>query len=250
MVIADRDPRGAASDQCRQLAALACTAVDYPKTGHPAVLPRELRPVEYPDFMEKEDKPVYQSQSVLGQLYRAVKERATGGGLEVPGARVEALVLDGDLEVPGFKEHLDEAWIAKGFYDQEVTEIMHKYRIESEAQVVTGCIGSMSALHRVKPVKIKERIREAFGGVTKKAREIFEYGLGVVDREEPRPEERISDAERAAKAYAYYYVTYSSEWRERKIAEGEVEESDEVLLSFPWVAADVLGSLKARKGPR
>jgi RNA-dependent RNA polymerase len=79
VVEADSNPLGASSEKCRQLAVLACAAVDYPKTGHPAVLPSGLRPRSYPDFMENEDKPSYKSESILGQLYRDVKEKTNGG---------------------------------------------------------------------------------------------------------------------------------------------------------------------------
>jgi RNA-dependent RNA polymerase len=235
VVEADLNPLGASSEKCRQLAVLACTAVDYPKTGHPAVLPRELCPQSYPDFMEKEDKPTYKSDNILGQLYRDVKERKTGDSLKAPKVGADVLVLDGALSFPGFEDHLEEAWHAKWYYDQELTEIMRKYRIETEAEVVTNCIASLSVYHQrpIKAHKVKERIREAFNAVKKHARNIFDHGLGGVEQEEPRLSRKVNEAEQLAKAYAYDYVTYSRDWRERKIAEGEVDETDPILLSFP-----------------
>jgi RNA-dependent RNA polymerase len=205
-----------------------------PKTGHPAVLPRELRPQTYPDFMDKEDKPMYKSDSILGQLYGDVKERTTGD-IEAPKVSADVLVLDEALSFPGFEDHLEEAWLAKWYYDQELIEIMRKYRIETEAEVVTNCIASLSVFHQrpTKAHKVKERIREAFNAVKKNARNIFDHGLGGAEQEEPRVSRRVNEAEQLAKAYAYYYVTYSRDWRERKIAEGEVDETDPILLSFP-----------------
>jgi hypothetical protein len=153
----------------------------------------------------------------------------------VPIVGADVLVLDEALSFPGFEDHLEEAWLAKGYYDQDLIEIMHKYRIETEAEVVTNCIASLSVYHQKpnKHHKVKERIREAFGAVKRSARNVFEYGIGFAEQEEPKVLTGVSEAEQLAKAYAYYYVTYSPNWRERKVAECEVDEKDPILLSFP-----------------
>ena len=77
VVHADREPRQARSAKCIELAKLSSIAVDFSKTGVPAIIPHNLRPTEYPDFMEKEDKPTYRSERVIGKLFRSVCEAAT-----------------------------------------------------------------------------------------------------------------------------------------------------------------------------
>ena len=77
VVHADHEPLKARSDKCIDLAKLFSIAVDFSKTGVPAVIPNNLRPTEYPDFMEKEDKPTYRSECIIGKLFRSVKEAAT-----------------------------------------------------------------------------------------------------------------------------------------------------------------------------
>ncbi|MCO5610325.1 hypothetical protein L7F22_064561 [Adiantum nelumboides] len=72
VVFADMSPQKACDSKCIQLAKLCSIAVDFPKTGIPAVLPTDLRPQKYPDFMEKSDKPSYKSEKVLGKLFQAV----------------------------------------------------------------------------------------------------------------------------------------------------------------------------------
>jgi RNA-dependent RNA polymerase len=70
-VFADDSERGGAmSDECIELAKLHSIAVDFPKTGVAVEIPYHLRPKKYPDFMEKPDKPTYESQSVIGKLFR------------------------------------------------------------------------------------------------------------------------------------------------------------------------------------
>ncbi|PLB39242.1 RdRP-domain-containing protein [Aspergillus candidus] len=51
-------------------------AVDYNKTGNPAIMTRNLRPRLWPHFMEKNHLPkdkIYHSRKILGQLYDAVE---------------------------------------------------------------------------------------------------------------------------------------------------------------------------------
>lgn len=50
---------GIFSEACIKLAHMHSDAVDFPKTGECPLLPKELRPTEYPDFMMKGGKPRY-----------------------------------------------------------------------------------------------------------------------------------------------------------------------------------------------
>ena len=72
LVHADREQDKAKSRKCLELAELHSMAVDFAKTGAPAAMPRVLKPREFPDFMERIDKPMYISTGVLGKLYRAI----------------------------------------------------------------------------------------------------------------------------------------------------------------------------------
>ncbi|GBB90956.1 hypothetical protein RclHR1_18010002 [Rhizophagus clarus] len=63
---------GALHGQCKRLAQLHSDAVDFPKTGNSPEFPAELCVSKFPDFMEKTDKPSYESQKVLGTLYRSI----------------------------------------------------------------------------------------------------------------------------------------------------------------------------------
>nr|AHL27587.1 RNA-dependent RNA polymerase 4 [Salvia miltiorrhiza] len=71
LVHADREPEKALSPKCLELANLHSMAVDFAKTGAPAEMPRYLKPREFPDFMERWEKPTYVSHGALGKLYRA-----------------------------------------------------------------------------------------------------------------------------------------------------------------------------------
>ena len=73
---ADKEPLKAMSDPCIELAKLFSIAVDFNKTGVPAVIPPKLHVKEYPDFMDKPDKLTYESRNVIGKLFREVKDIA------------------------------------------------------------------------------------------------------------------------------------------------------------------------------
>ncbi|KAK2999092.1 hypothetical protein RJ639_023779 [Escallonia herrerae] len=72
-VFADREANKAMSGPCLEFAKLFAVAVDFLKTGIPALLPSHLRVTEYPDFMEKTDKITYESQGAIGKLFQEVK---------------------------------------------------------------------------------------------------------------------------------------------------------------------------------
>lgn len=74
--ISDVSPAKAADPRCHRLAALHSIAVDFPKTGVPAVLPADLMPKQYPHFMPSKFRPkskIYQSKTVLGKIYDEVE---------------------------------------------------------------------------------------------------------------------------------------------------------------------------------
>ncbi|XP_031275054.1 RNA-dependent RNA polymerase 1-like isoform X2 [Pistacia vera] len=74
VAFADISPYKAMCWQCIQLAKLASIAVDFSKTGVPAKIPQQLQVKSFPDYMEKHKRESYESRSVIGKLYREVKD--------------------------------------------------------------------------------------------------------------------------------------------------------------------------------
>lgn len=73
---ADFEAEGVSSCTCLELAKLHSQAVDYPKSGIPAQMTQEFRPVRWPHFMEKKhmhQRKMYHSKKILGQLYDQVQ---------------------------------------------------------------------------------------------------------------------------------------------------------------------------------
>ncbi|XP_027360341.1 RNA-dependent RNA polymerase 1 isoform X2 [Abrus precatorius] len=201
-VFADREPSKAMSKPCIELAKLFSTAVDFPKTGVPAVIPQELYVKEYPDFMEKPDKPTYESCNVIGKLFREVQGISTSAG-SISSFTLELAIksYDLDMEVDGFKDYVDDAFYHKRNYDYKLGNLMDYYGIKTEAEILSGNIMKMSKSFNKR--RDAEAINMAVRSLRKEARTWFNDSSSGVDS---------GSDDAYAKASAWYHVTYHPEY--------------------------------------
>ncbi|MBC2899319.1 hypothetical protein CFC21_112167 [Triticum aestivum] len=222
LVHADRHPMKARSPECLQLAGLHSMAVDFAKSGAPAEMPRSLRPKEYPDFMERWDKPTYISDGALGKLYRAAASRMQSAPATSSSAQLSP-AYDPDLEVPGFEEFLASAEECYDLYEEKLSTLMGYYGAEHEDEILTGNIRNR-LLYLKKDNKryfeMKDRIIDSVEGLHKEVRGWFTS----------RPK-----AETARRASAWYRVTYHPDHR---------RPGKKQFWSFPWIVCDELLKIK------
>ncbi|KAK7308650.1 hypothetical protein VNO77_42270 [Canavalia gladiata] len=232
-VFADREPLKAMSEPCIQLAQLFSTAVDFPKTGVPAIIPPELYVKEYPDFMEKPDKPTYESHNVIGKLFREVKDISeSSGSIKSFSLEVARWSYDPDMEVDGFMDYVDDAFYHKTNYDYKLGNLMYYYGIKTEAEILSGNIMKMSKSFNKR--RDAEAINMAVRSLRKEARTWFEDSSNDVDS---------GSNDVYAKASAWYYVTYHpSYWG----CYNEGMKRDH-YLSFPWCVYHLLVQIKKEK---
>ncbi|KAL5553267.1 hypothetical protein UlMin_040668 [Ulmus minor] len=230
VVFADREPKKAHGAPCLELAKLFSVAVDFPKTGVPAEVPRSLRITEYPDFMEKPDKPTYESKQVIGRLFRQVKEvEKHYGSIKSFTRELARKSYDSDMEVDGFEDYLDEAFYYKTRYDNKLANIMHYYEIQTEAEMLTGNI--LKSSRHFNRRRDSESANLAVKSLMQDARRWFnEQGSESRDR---------ADVAKA-KASAWYYVTYHPSYWGRY---NEGMDRDH-FLSFAWCVCDKLVKIK------
>lgn len=232
-VFADREPSKAMSQPCIELAKLFSIAVDFPKTGVPAVIPPELFVKEYPDFMEKSNKTTYESVNVIGKLYREVKQIAPDASSTPAFTRGMARrSYDPDMEVDGFEEYVDDAFYHKSNYDYKLGNLMDYYGIKTEAEILSGNIMKMSKSFSRR--RDADAINMAVRSLRKEARTWFNSsGSG----------ENSGNYNAHAKASAWYHVTYHpSYWG----CYNEGMNRDH-FLSFPWCVYDKLVTIKKDK---
>ncbi|MCI20324.1 RNA-dependent RNA polymerase 1, partial [Trifolium medium] len=183
---------------CIELAKLFSTAVDFPKTGIPAVIPRELFAKEYPDFMEKSDKKTYKSNNVIGTLFREIQEISTRDGSITSFTReVAKKSYDPDMEFEGFMDYVDDAFYYKSNYDDLLGNLMDYYGIKTESEILGGNIMKMSKAFTKR--RDADAITMAVRSLRKEARSWFNEGGSGADS---------GSDDAYAKASAWYYVTY------------------------------------------
>ncbi|XP_023516327.1 RNA-dependent RNA polymerase 2 [Cucurbita pepo subsp. pepo] len=230
LVHADREPKKALSSKCLELAALHSMAVDYAKTGAPAEMPRVLKPREFPDFMERFDKPMYKSNNVLGKLYRAaVKTMEQERSRLVWTEETARAIYDHDLEVDGFEAFLETAESFKVMYIEKMSILMNYYGAEFEDEILMGDLRSRASYLQRDNRKygdMKDRILLSVKCVRKEAKEWFENSC--------------APHEHKMMASAWYHVTYHPSYFKQ----------DMFYFSFPWIVHDVLLNIKAMNSKR
>nr|AJA90770.1 RNA-dependent RNA polymerase 2 [Ephedra trifurca] len=220
VVHADREPLKARSEKCLELARLHAKAVDFAKTGAPAEMPLRLIPREYPDFMEKEGKPMYESTSILGKLYRDSYDRMEEDPHVLMDSRgVCKINYDKSFEYEGFQDHLKEAELHKSWYDSKLAALMKYYGVQNEAEMISGNIRMPSRgtiNEKKKHSDRKDKILMAVEALRIEARGWFDESCKLHHKN-------------FALASAWYHVTYhSSYWSKGN------------LISFPWIRYDLL----------
>ncbi|EUC47688.1 hypothetical protein COCMIDRAFT_24397 [Bipolaris oryzae ATCC 44560] len=126
---ADLNQDGVGDPICLELAELHSRAVDFPKSGIPAEMKRELRPRKWPHFMEKKylsQHQIYTSKNILGLLYDEVKLIDFKPQWENPFDKRILGAFDLDQEL------LDKAASLKLSYDEALRRLMAKHGIKTE----------------------------------------------------------------------------------------------------------------------
>ncbi|KAK4437182.1 RNA-dependent RNA polymerase 2 [Sesamum alatum] len=225
LIHADREPEKALSPKCLELATLHSMAVDFAKTGAPAEMPRTLKPREFPDFMERWEKPMYVSRGALGKLYRATIQfiHKTKPATNFSN-KISSDAFDRDLLVDGYEDFLETAESHKAQYLDKMETLLKYYGAESEVEILTGDLQKKSAyLQRDnrRYGEVKDRIVVSIKSLMKEVKGWFRSSC--------------SEAEQQKLASAWYFVTYHPTY-----SHGSAN-----CLGFPWAVGDVLLDIKS-----
>ena len=215
-------------------------AVDYAKTGIPAILPRELIPRSRPHFMEPKRKEPYHSSKVLGQLYDQVERIDFVPQFDAPFDKriLEAYELD--------EQTLSNARQIKKQYDVAMHRIMAQHDIKTEFEVWSTFV--LHHFNQNKDYKFHEEIGRLTNALKDQFRTACYLKAGSNEFEDIGPF-----------AAAMYVVTSEEvhqaveECRQYKIVNGKsirvrqptVDEMP--LMSFPWIFSGVLGKIASGK---
>ncbi|XP_078314526.1 uncharacterized protein LOC144617504 isoform X2 [Crassostrea virginica] len=224
------------TDTCKQLAKMHSDAVDFPKTGKPAKMQRDLRVEKYPDFMQKTDKPQYLSIKILGKLFRqcrALEQAQTRRRDHTKNIR--SVVPDCDLFLKGWEKYKDDAIVTRNTYNDKLRQLLILYGIENETEAITGTIRRLDPKRgclQNEKYEVGQIIKAKMSVVWKRTREEFFKEFGG----ESKIDFECCENGVLLKASAWYIVTYSKD-----------PENPEPLLSFPWIISDIIALVKSDK---
>jgi RNA-dependent RNA polymerase len=242
LAAADHLPDGIDSEQCLKLVELHSIAVDYPKTGIPAVMTRDLERSQWPHFMEKKRSGSYRSRKVLGRLYDAVGK--TKFEPHMLGAFDERILIHAPQEeVIEFVRSLKES------YDESMRRIMAQHQIASEFEVWSTFVLTHSKAS--KDYKFHEEIGQHAKTLKDRYYEAFQEEAGGHDQAKLRPY-----------AIAAYHITHREYQKAKTREEGRESEDEDgsalsagssssvlsasspatgiPFISFPWVLQETL----------
>ncbi|PWW72714.1 RdRP-domain-containing protein [Tuber magnatum] len=267
---ADRLDEGVKSEQCFRLANLHSDAVDYVKSGEPAIMPPELRRKTFPHFMEKEPEKTYRSDKILGVLYNSVSKIDF-----VPAFELE--FDDRILNAYSLNERILEAARAiKIRYDAAMRRILAQHDIYTEFEVISTFVMHHSTA--TKDYKFHEDVANICNGLKETFKKIIyevvaskdDIIMGpfiaamysVTHQEMVRAKKKFfaakakKAAERAARrangnerAQGEGNIPAGAKYLE-ELAEFTIEEARNMpLISFPWLFGRTLGRIANREYP-
>ncbi|EME87083.1 uncharacterized protein MYCFIDRAFT_202751 [Pseudocercospora fijiensis CIRAD86] len=131
---ADQLADGVKDAKCIELAQLHSKAVDYPKTGVPAVMTPGLKVQKWPHWSEPKNKSkskIYHSNRVLGKLYDEVKKEPFHAAWDLPfDQRILTACEPSDRMLADARE-------VKAEYDEAIQRIMTQHGIKTEFEIWT-----------------------------------------------------------------------------------------------------------------
>jgi RNA-dependent RNA polymerase len=233
---ADFNAEGVNSHECIKLAQLHSQAVDYPKSGIPAKMERELRPKRWPHFMEKkhlQERQIYTSKKILGMLYDQVQLVDFKPQWENPFdpriLRFRAFELDDPM--------LKEVAEIKVSYDEALRRLMAKHGIRTEFEAWSVFV--LEHNHESRDYKFSEEFGRTIAGLKAQFIGVCRAAAGMTS---------VTGGWNQLGPFvaAMYTVTAREMDQALKECSGGIRTMDSEhmpLISFPWLFPSELGKI-------
>lgn len=268
LALADQSPKLAFDERCLRLSELHSDAVDFVKTGYCVEkIEAQLLAKEWPDFMEKKDYLlIYESKTILGELYREIKaiikgKKETG---EISSEKTELdkdYKLDLDLVYGYWEEFIEEAYEIFDNFHAEMDGLMNLFNIRNEFEVYSGNFSKFTKEERKGKVNVEllqKRVLDNIAMIKQKYIAMFKKDLADKDNKELTKEERETLRTKASAIYIISYLnikhTENEEYQTlfKKVFSYKrwrnFEESRERVVGLPWmVVSDWLIEIKQQK---
>ncbi|KAF8787752.1 RNA-dependent RNA polymerase 1 like protein [Argiope bruennichi] len=229
---ADVHYQGIFSEVCMNIAKKYPLVLDFAKSGYTCYLKSGEKPKLYPDFMEKgAANNSYKSKKALGYLYRVVRN------LEACVSKVDVANLehkvDETLVYSGWEHYKDSAEYHRREYTKRIKNILKKYGLQSESEVLTGYVGKMNdyTVNRYERDNALSIARTYIIDAIKRFRMEFYKAFDIEFRTNNIKGSELQKI-KYRRASAWYIVTYS--------------DKESPVLSFPWILHDLLCEIREK----
>lgn len=233
---ADLSDMGVLDPRCIRLAQLHSRAVDYSKTGVPAVMETNDRVSQYPHWLEKQWRS-YKSRKVLGQLYDEVERVEFRPQYK---RSFDARILTAFPTQS--QDMIEKLRDIKADYDLDVRRLMVQYGIRTEFEICSAFV--MAHNKEIKDYKFAEEMGRLMSSLKQHYREICMEELGIASTAAMQP----ADGEKLG---AFVAATYRVTAKEMELfldkqavqnADTPMPSSEHLtpLISFPWIFHDEL----------
>jgi RNA-dependent RNA polymerase len=251
--LAQADKHSIQDEICLELARLHSQAVDYPKSGIPAQMSRNLRPKEWPHYMEKKhmhSSKIYKSTNILGMLYDQVQLVDFKPQWENP---FDKRILDAFDNLG--QSMLDTAAEIKETYDESLKKLMAKHGIRTEFEAWSVFV--LEHNHESHDYKFTEEFGRTIGALKAQFREICRSAAKEMSEE--------TQAENAPATWNYlgpfvaamytitsremeaalrdYHAGATKTIRGQEVPARIMDPEHMPLMSFPWLFPSELGKI-------
>jgi RNA-dependent RNA polymerase len=199
---ADTDTRFALNKNCLKLAALHSSAVDYVKSGVPAIQPPRLRCRTVPHYMVNSRKPKHNSTSVIGIMFDKAMKIDDNQDSDMITQRTVITRIDDDAK------YIQVATQMKHQYEWDVCGLMRQFGVATEFEIISGNVLEYGSHIKLDLHDVSIKVASMYHYIKKKYEKMFDEVLG----------DDASDHERECLAAACYHVT-----------------TEQDMTSFPWI---------------
>lgn len=253
--VAWADKVGPKHTDCIELAKLHSKAVDYVKSGSPAVMHKRLNPKSFPHFTERTSK-TYRSEKPLGRIYDRVKT--------VRFDPIYDMAFDGHIlsRFDLSANELTKAREVKGKYDIAMRRLMGRH----ENPVTEFEIWSTFILSKPRvgsDYKLREEVGREVASLKDRFRSICAEAVTGIERKDMFFSYSLIDLEKLDRFVAAMYTVTHDEVEEalrarespvidddgNKIADDQGSGFPMPLISFPWLFHRELSRISAGGRP-
>ena len=224
-----------------KLAHLHSVAVDYVKSGVPARMHRNLKPRQYPHFLENRNRrpeQIRKSNTVLGKLFDMVKYQDFNPLIDEPFDDRILTAFDLDAEI------LRRATSIKEEYDAAVRRIMAQHEISTEFEIWTTFV--LRHAKQSNDYKFHEEMRRISDTLKERFTTACEEEAGGRDYDTVAP---FVAAMYTVTAYQVSDEIFNFLQRNQDVPEPlrHMQPSEIPLMSFPWLFQKELGKIARGK---